>query len=180
MQNFDYPSPPPRATVSSTQPTWRMLRNPLHLFALGFGTGLSPLAPGTIATLFAWFSFVQLDAWVSDTHWLIMIVIGLLVGIVACKHTGQALGEADHSAIVWDEILAFWIILLLLSPSSWVTQCWAFLWFRALDIIKPGPICYVDQRMSGMGWRGAFGVMLDDLLAAFLTLLIFALWRALS
>lgn len=176
MQNSNYPSTP----SATTKPHWRMLSNPLHLLALGFGTGLSPIAPGTVATLFAWFSFVQLNPWMGDTYWLSVIAIGLVVGVVVCKYTGRALGVEDHSAIVWDEILAFWIILLCLSPSSWSTQCWAFLWFRFFDIVKPGPIRFVDQKMSGMGWRGAIGVMLDDLLAAFLTLLIFALWRTLS
>ena len=176
MQNSNYPSTP----SATTKPHWRMLLNPLHSLALGFGTGLSPIAPGTVATLLAWFSFVKLDAWIGTMHWLFIIAIGLVVGVMVCKYTGQALGKEDHSAIVWDEILAFWIILLFLSPSSWSTQCWAFLWFRFFDIVKPGPIRFVDQKMSGMGWRGAIGVMLDDLLAAFLTLLLFAFWRVLS
>ena len=180
MQNSNHSSNDSSVAPSITPPHWHMLINPLHLLALGFGTGLSPIAPGTVATLFAWFSFAMLDTWIGTTHWLFVITIGLVVGVIACKHTGQALGEADHSAIVWDEILAFWIILLFLSPAHWSTQCWAFLWFRCLDITKPGPIRFVDEKVSGMGWRGAVGVMLDDLLAAFLTLLIFAFWRALS
>lgn len=168
---------PPALRKTIPVPHWRMLLHPLNLLALGLGSGLSPIAPGTVATLFAWLCFNILSLWVDVMPWLYIIALGLVVGVIACKYTGEKLEEPDHSAIVWDEILAFWIILLFLSPSAWSTQCWAFIWFRFFDILKPGPIRWVDKQLSGKGWRGAMGVMLDDLLAAFFTLLMFALWR---
>lgn len=160
------------------RPHWRMLLNPIHFLALGFGAGLSPMAPGTVATLYAWLSFSILSHWLTPFSWGFLLGLGLLLGVGICTYTGKALGEHDHRAIVWDEIIAFWLILWLLSPASFSTQLWAFLWFRFFDIKKPGPIRYLDQHLNGPGWRGGVGVMADDLLAAFFTLLLFAVWRA--
>ena len=42
-----------------------LLAHPAHLIALGFGSGLSPVAPGTVGTLWAWLAFVVLDRWLS-------------------------------------------------------------------------------------------------------------------
>lgn len=159
------------------KPHWRMLANPAHFFALGFGMGLSPRAPGTVATLGAWAIFSVFNQWLTPFHWGILIALGLLLGVYVCERTGAALNSSDHGAIVWDEIIAFWLVLLFLTPGDWGTQCWAFLWFRLFDITKPGPIRYLDSRLAGPGWRGSFGVMVDDILAAFFTLLLFAIWR---
>ena len=38
-----------------------LLSRPAHFIALGAGSGLSPIAPGTIGTLWAWLSFVVLQ-----------------------------------------------------------------------------------------------------------------------
>lgn len=161
------------------RPQWQMLLNPVHCLALGLGAGLSPIAPGTIATLGAWAIFVCLAPWLAPVHWGLLIVFGVVFGVYFCERTGKVLNAYDHSAIVWDEIIAFWLVLLLLTPSDWSTQLWAFLWFRFFDIVKPGPIRYVEKRLNGAGWRGGVGVMLDDLLAAFFTVLLFAIWRIL-
>jgi phosphatidylglycerophosphatase A len=79
---------------------------------------------------------------------------------------------SDHSAIVWDEVVAFWLVLAFL-PTDWFTQLVAFALFRFFDIAKPPPIGVVDARL-----KGGFGIMFDDLLAAFFTLFLFAIWRA--
>jgi phosphatidylglycerophosphatase A len=73
--------------------------------------------------------------------------------------------------MVWDEITAF-LLVLFLTPNNLIWQAYAFLLFRLFDIIKPPPIRYYDQKL-----RGGFGVMFDDLLAAFLTLLCLAAWK---
>ncbi len=88
------------------------------------------------------------------------------------------MGIADPGAIVWDEVLAFWLILWLLQPSSFLTQCFAFALFRYFDAAKPGPVAWADRLFKGFGWRGAFGILLDDFVAAFCTLFCFAVWRA--
>ena len=153
-----------------------MLAHPAHLIAQGFGSGLSPIMPGTSGTLFAWWSYVLLSArwpeWFTAAHWGGIILIGFAVGTWACDKTGRDLGVADHGSMVIDEIVAFWLVLLVLMPASFSTQCWAFVWFRFFDMVKPPPIGYFDRRL-----KGGFGVMWDDIVAAFFTLLVFALWR---
>jgi len=101
-----------------------------------------------------------------------------LIGIWACKITAQNLEISDPGAIVWDEVVAFWLVLMLLSPADFKTQLMAFALFRFFDAAKPGPVAWADQLFKGFGWRGAFGIFFDDFVAAFCTLLCFAIWRA--
>lgn len=143
------------------------------MLALGFGTGVPRLAPGTWGTLFAWLAFVQLDPWLSDLAWAGVIALALALGALAAERTGRALGRADSGHIVIDEIAAFWLVLLVLpAGSTLLAQAFAFLLFRLFDITKPPPIRWLDQRI-----KSGIGVMLDDLLAAFYTLLVLALWQ---
>lgn len=163
-----------------TKPDARfMLSHPAHLLAQGFGSGLSPVLPGTSGTLFGWLAFAVLSArWpdlFSPLNWAIIIAAGFALGIWACSRTGRDMGVADHGSMVWDEIIAFWLVLLLLMPADFATQCWAFLWFRFFDMLKPAPIAYFDRR-----FKGGFGVMWDDVVAAFYTLLVFAVWRSIG
>ena len=99
-----------------------MLSHPAHILAQGFGSGLSPWMPGTSGTLYAWLSYALLGAlWpqiFTPLHWAIIIGIGFLVGIWACAKTGRDLGIPDHGSMVWDEIIGFWLVLLLLMPAS--------------------------------------------------------------
>jgi phosphatidylglycerophosphatase A len=153
-----------------------LLAHPAHLIAQGLGSGLSPIMPGTAGTLFAWVSYALLSArwpeFFSVQHWAIIIVAGFALGIWACERTGRDMGVPDHGSMVWDEIIAFWLVLALVMPASFATQCWAFLCFRFFDMVKPPPIRYFDEHLVG-----GFGVMWDDIVAAFYTLLVFALWR---
>jgi phosphatidylglycerophosphatase A len=165
-------------TVCVTRPNARfMLAHPAHLLAQGFGSGLSPVMPGTSGTLFAWLAFNVVTTawpeWFTPLHWALIIAAGFAVGIWACHKTGRDLGIADHGSMVWDEIIAFWLVLLVLMPASTSTQAWAFVWFRFFDMLKPAPIRYFDRR-----FKGGLGVMWDDIFAAFYTLLVFAAWRA--
>ncbi|AKJ26968.1 phosphatidylglycerophosphatase A [Caldimonas brevitalea] len=177
----------PEVGGASAAPTVRFLwSHPAHAIALGFGSGLSPVAPGTVGTLWAWLSFVVLDLWLSEAQWAVVLPVALLVGWWACKVTAQHLRAADPGHIVWDEVVAFWLVLWLVTPGAastevrtvWV-QLAAFLCFRFFDAAKPGPVRWADRRFKGEGWSGSFGILFDDLVAAFCTLLVFALWRAL-
>jgi phosphatidylglycerophosphatase A len=170
---------PPVAGYAPRRPDRRfLLEHPAHLVALGFGCGLSPKAAGTVGTLWAWAVFLLLDRWLGDGGWAALIVASLVVGIWACTRTAQALGQADPGAIVWDEIVAFWIVLWLLMPAGFVAQTVAFVLFRAFDAIKPGPVGYVDRRFKrASGWLQGVGILADDLVAALCTLLVIALWR---
>lgn len=169
----------PAAGDEARRPTWRLLReHPLHAVALGFGAGLPRTAPGTWGTLFAWVSFNALDRWLADAGWLAVIGATLVLGACAAQRTGARLGQPDSGHIVIDEIVAFWIVLVMLPDATahpLLQQAFAFLLFRAFDIAKPPPIRALDARC-----KSGIGVMADDLVAAFYTLLAFALWYRLA
>ena len=157
-----------------------MLRHPAHWIALGFGSGLSPKAPGTVGTLWAWLAFLVLSRWLTAPLWGLLIAVSLVVGLWACTVTAQHMGVADPGAIVWDEVVAFWIILWLLTPAAWWAQLAAFVLFRYFDAAKPGPMGWADRRYKlrpgqAIGWRQGFGILFDDLVAAGCTLLSIAL-----
>ena len=84
----------------------------------------------------------------------------------------------DPGNIVWDEVVAFWLVLWLVMPTGFWGQLVAFALFRFFDAVKPGPVGWADEAFHGFGWRGGFGILLDDFVAAFCTLLVIALWRA--
>ena len=154
-----------------------MISHPAHWIALGFGAGLSPKAPGTVGTLWAWASWWVFQSYFNAPELGLIIVASSLIGWWACKVTAQNMGISDPGAIVWDEVVAFWLVLFLLMPSSFTTQFVAFVIFRFFDAAKPGPVAWADQLFKGFGWRGAFGILFDDFVAAFCTLLCFALWK---
>ncbi|MDF3837404.1 phosphatidylglycerophosphatase A [Cupriavidus basilensis] len=167
-------------TAKVLRPTARfMLSHPAHLIALGFGSGLSPAGPGTVGTLYAWLSYLVISMWVQPETWLWIIVGGFLLGLWACARTARDMGVHDHGSMVWDEIVAFWLVMAFVMPTGFWGQLAAFLWFRLFDIAKPAPIGHLDRTLKGPGLRGGFGVMFDDIMAAFYTLLVFALWRSL-
>ncbi len=161
-----------------------MWHHPAHWIALGFGSGLSRWAPGTAGTLWGWVSFLLLDRWLGDLGWGLAIAVALGVGLWACTVTAQHLGIADPGAIVWDEAVAFWIVLWLLAPASAWDQLLAFALFRYFDAAKPGPVGWADRLGKlrpgqTIGWRQGWGILFDDLVAAGLTLLVIALAVAL-
>ena len=154
-----------------------MLAHAAHLVALGFGSGLSPTAPGTVGTLWAWLTFFLLQHWLLPAGVGVVLLVGLVLGWWACTITARHLGVADPGCIVWDEILAFWLVLWLAMPMGFWGQLVAFALFRFFDAVKPGPVAWADELFKGLGWRGGWGIMFDDLVAAFCTLLVIALWR---
>jgi phosphatidylglycerophosphatase A len=160
------------------QPTLVFLfSHPAHTIALGFGCGLAPVAPGTWATLWAWLAFVLLQHWLTPWELGQLIALSLPLGWWACTVTARNLRIADPSVVVWDEIVCFWIVLWLVMPAGWLAQLAAFALFRFFDAVKPGPVGWADRTFKGWGWRGGFGILADDLVAAFCTLLVLAFWR---
>ncbi|OGA46681.1 MAG: phosphatidylglycerophosphatase A [Betaproteobacteria bacterium RIFCSPLOWO2_12_FULL_62_58] len=150
-----------------------MLRHPAHLLAFGFGAGLVPGAPGTAGTLLALPLFWLAQPRLAAVEFLLLLAIMFVAGVWACEKTGRALGMPDHGGMVWDEIVAF-LLVLFFTPDSMYWQAFAFLLFRLFDILKPPPIRYFDQTL-----KGGFGVMFDDIIAAFYTLLVLAVAKAL-
>jgi phosphatidylglycerophosphatase A len=154
-----------------------VLRHPAHFIAIGFGAGLVRFAPGTWGTLLAFPLFwaaAGLGVSPQDMPELYLAGVALFfaIGIWACSVTGTDLGAPDHGAMVWDETVAF-LLVLFFAPRYALWQAFAFALFRVFDIAKPPPIRYYERR-----FKGGFGVMIDDLLAAFYTLLVLALSRA--
>jgi phosphatidylglycerophosphatase A len=146
-----------------------LLSHPAHFIALGFGSGLSPLAPGTVGTLLAFPLYAVLAQGLSP-ELVAGAIAGLFaVGVWACGRAGRDLGLADHGSMNWDEIVAF-LAVLLFTPPGLAWQAGAFLAFRFFDVAKPPPIRRVERKV-----KGGLGVMLDDAIAAFYTLLLLAI-----
>ncbi|MEZ5661649.1 MAG: phosphatidylglycerophosphatase A [Burkholderiaceae bacterium] len=143
-----------------------------HFVALGFGSGLSPVAPGTAGTLMGWALYRILDRWITDIGWLMIVILGVILGVWVSQRVIDALKVHDHGAIVWDEIVAFWAVLVLVPGSAW-QQAGLFLLFRLFDTVKPWPIGWLDRHVKG-GW----GVMVDDLGAAAATVIVALIWRS--
>lgn len=135
------------------------MRNPVHFLAFGFGSGLSPKAPGTMGTLAAlpiWYLLAQLPL----IGYLGGLLLVIAVGPYLCGKTARDLGVHDHGGIVWDEIAGFLLTMLLVPVSVW-TALIGFALFRLFDIVKPWPIGWLDKHV-----HGGTGIMLDDLVAA--------------
>jgi phosphatidylglycerophosphatase A len=157
------------------RPSWRFLfRHPARFIAFGGGAGLLPAAPGTFGTLLAlplyWLAAPRL----APYEYLLLVGVLFVLGIWACGVTGRELGTADHGGMVWDEVVAF-LLVLFFVPADLAWQAAAFLVFRVFDILKPPPIRYYERT-----FKNGFGVMLDDLVAAFYTLLVLAVARTIT
>lgn len=146
-----------------------LLAHPSHFIALGFGSGLAPKAPGTFGTLLGWLLFPALSWSMPDSMLLALLAVFFVGGVLAADRAGRALGVPDHGAIVWDEMVAIWLVLLF-TPSTLVWQAMAVALFRFFDIVKPPPVRNVEA-----AFKGGFGVMIDDIVAAGYALLALAI-----
>jgi len=154
--------------MTTLQPDFKFLfAHPAHLIAFGFGSGLAPKAPGTVGTLLGLPLYWLITAAAPDLpNRIILLIAAFLLGVWACGRSGRALGVADHGGMVWDEIVAFALVLMfipapLFTPAGWLWIALAFALFRLFDILKPWPIRLADAHL-----KNGFGVMFDDLLAA--------------
>ncbi|BCK86819.1 phosphatidylglycerophosphatase A [Sideroxyarcus emersonii] len=151
------------------QPSWRFLfSHPAHFLSFGFGAGLFPRSPGTAGTLVAFPMYWYLAPRLNDAMFILVLIWAFAFGVWVCDKTGKALGVADYGGIVWDEIVAF-LLVLFFTPEGLIWQLLAFSLFRFFDIVKPQPIRHFDQT-----WHGGLGVMFDDILAAGYALLCLA------
>ena len=135
-----------------------LLLHPVDCLALGFGSGLVPLAPGTAGTLVAIPIYLLMQSLSLNIY--LPLVAGLfLLGIPICAHTAERIGVHDHPGIVWDEIVGY-LVTMALAPPGWAWVAVGFVLFRFFDVITPWPIGWCDRRV-----HGGLGIMLDDLLA---------------
>lgn len=150
-----------------------LLKNPIHLLSLGFGSGLAPKAPGTFGTLVAVPLCLLLQPLGAHVYVLVALAAGL-VGIWLCQMTADRLGVHDHPAIVWDEIAGYLLAMAWLPPT-WFNLIAAFVLFRYFDIMKPSIIGWCDKNL-----HGGLGIMADDLLAGVASALVLHAGHALA
>ncbi len=150
-------------------PAKTVFTDPVHLLAFGFGTGLSPVAPGTVGTLVA-FPIAWLTLDLGLVSQIAVAAVLILSGIWICGESARRIGVHDHGGIVWDEVAGMYVTLLVTPPTvtGWAL---AFLAFRLFDIVKPWPIRDLDHRM-----KGGLGIMLDDIAAALYAVILLALY----
>ncbi|ACX82381.1 phosphatidylglycerophosphatase A [Aggregatibacter actinomycetemcomitans] len=148
--------------TSSQHPLERVnLRNPIHFFALGFGSGLLRPAPGTWGSLVGVILGALLLPALGAKTFFILTALCFFIGIWLCERTSHDMGVHDHGSIVWDEIVAVFLVLLAVPQVSLLWCAIAFVTFRLFDILKPYPIRYFDEKLTN-----GFGIMADDILAA--------------
>jgi phosphatidylglycerophosphatase A len=143
-----------------------LLKNPVHLLSVGFGSGLAPKAPGTFGTIAA-LPFWYVLQFLPPAYYVVVLILAFILGVYLCGATVDALGVHDHGGIVWDEFVGLWIALFMVPMHlGWILLGFAL--FRLFDIWKPWPIRVLDAKV-----HGGFGIMIDDVLAgvyAYLTL----------
>lgn len=143
----------------------QLLRDPVHFLALGFGSGLSPWAPGTFGTLAAIPLYLLLQS-LSLPLYLVITAVLFVIGVFICDLSARKLGVHDHPGIVWDEVVGY-LVTMAAAPAGWFWVVAGFVLFRLFDILKPWPIRFIDRRVAG-----GLGIMLDDLLAGVLAALL--------
>ncbi|HZP64666.1 MAG TPA: phosphatidylglycerophosphatase A [Rudaea sp.] len=138
-----------------------LLRRPSGVIALGFGAGLSPVAPGTVGSLVAlapWLALRELP----PLAYALALAFAFALGVFVCGAAARRIGGEDPGAVVWDEFVGLWIALAPLASAShgmlWI--CAGFILFRIFDVWKPWPVSWADENV-----KGGLGVMLDDVLA---------------
>lgn len=162
------------ATASAAAVNARFVySHPAHCIAFAGGVGLVPFAPGTYGTLLALPLAALLAAHTDVFTQVFVFIVFFGIGVWACQVTGRALGVADHGGMVWDETVAF-LLVLFFTPAGWGWQLAAFVLFRFFDIVKPPPIRFYDRTL-----KNGFGVMFDDLIAAGYTVFVLSLAKTL-
>lgn len=143
------------------------LKNPIHFLATGFGSGLLKPAPGTWGSLVG--TLIAVFLWyltACKVLFMVLALVGFVLGCYLCQRTGEDSGIHDDGRIVWDEMVAIWLMFAFLPEYHGLYYLLTFLFFRLFDIWKPLPIRYFDEKLEN-----GFGVMLDDIFAALYALL---------
>ena len=146
------------------------LTNPIHLLAVGLGSGMSPIMPGTMGSAMAIPLWLLFDGLQPFLYW-VLIVVAFIFGCFLCQKTSDDTHTHDSGHIVWDEFVGMWITLFFIPQISVLWIAIAFFAFRVFDMAKPWPIRWFDKRVPG-----GFGIMVDDMIAAiFSSLTVYAL-----
>jgi phosphatidylglycerophosphatase A len=160
-----------------------VLRHPWGWLASGFGSGLSPFAPGTAGTAAALLVYIGLRPF----GWIAVVVaalLGFVLGVFASNWVIAKTGIEDPGVVVIDEWVGTWITLLPAltvwpmlgyTASLWLELLLAFLAFRLTDILKPWPASWADREL-----HGGFGAMADDAIAGVYAALLLCAWPSLA
>ena len=149
-------APPDNSNTPAPSPN--ILRHPVQFLAFGFGSGLSPKAPGTMGTIVAVPLYLLVAQW-SLLQYSIFVVLAAVLGVWICGVASRQLKVHDYPGIVWDEFVGFWITMWAV-PLDWVWIVAGFILFRVFDIAKPWPVSVLDRKVGG-----GIGIMIDDVLA---------------
>lgn len=136
-----------------------VLAHPAGWIASGFGSGLAPVAAGTVGSALA---LLPWWLWLRDLSWptyLGVLVVAFAIGVWAAGWVIARTKIEDPGVVVWDEFVGQWLALLL-APPGWLWMMSGFALFRLFDIWKPWPVRWADRRL-----HGGFGTMLDDVIA---------------
>ena len=135
-----------------------LIKRPVCFIGLGFGSGLASIAPGTFGTIAAIPIYLLMQN-LSLVTYLILTLIGFILGVWICERSAEWLGREDPGAVVWDEIVGY-LITMIAAPTGWFWIFTGFVLFRFFDIVKPWPICLADKEI-----HGGLGIMVDDVIA---------------
>lgn len=142
-----------------------LLKTPVHFFALGFGSGLSPRAPGTFGTIAAMPIYYVMSG-LPLAAYIPLVFVLLIAGIFICGQSARLMQVHDHPGIVWDEIVGY-LITMTATPDGWMWMIVGFILFRFFDIVKPWPLNWIDRKVGG-----GLGIMLDDVIAGIVSCLL--------
>jgi phosphatidylglycerophosphatase A len=168
-------SPRPEAGPGAIPDAAAVFKDPVMLLAFGFGSGLSPVAPGTVGSVAALALYFLLLQGLSPLFYLGVVLLATVVGVYLCGAASKKMGVHDHGGIVWDEFAGLWLALYAAPAGIWWPLL-GFVLFRFFDVLKPFPISWLDKNLDG-----GLGIMVDDIIAgsfAFVCLQLLHLWFA--
>lgn len=134
-----------------------------RLIGSGFYSGYSPIASGTVGSIVAIVIYLIPgfeNLFVIIPFTIILIAYGIFVGTKFEAQYGK-----DPAECTVDEVVGTWISLIALPKTIWIIITTFFVW-RILDIIKPPPARNLERL------KGGLGIMIDDVISGFYTLII--------
>jgi phosphatidylglycerophosphatase A len=139
------------------------------LIATFFYAGYFPKAPGTIGSLLTALLWVGPIYW-GVSPWIRFSAAALifLIGLWASEHARRYLGGDDPQIIVIDEVAGQTLALAICAAHP-ISLIAAFALFRFFDVLKPGPIGWMDRNV-----KGGLGIMVDDMAAGAVALALIA------
>ena len=126
------------------------MSNPWHLLATGFGSGLSPVVPGTMGSL-ASIPFWYLLTFIPWQLYSLVVMMSICIGVYICHRTAKDMGTHDHGSIVWDEFVGMWITLMALPTMDWQWVAAGFVIFASLICGSRG-LSAGSTAISTAGW----------------------------